>query len=160
MKRYDLKLFADYQQFSLQDEEAQGDLEQSWTEEATARLLAVGDGIIGVGTVRPSDVPVALLVLEGPPELDKQSDLIVEASLDVPSGVIVIAGCTDYFPDAQRVSIESGRYRVRVTYRGLSQISADGLDGDDSYEVALRPDPEMRPVAIVVDNRGSPSTAG
>jgi hypothetical protein len=42
MKQFKLKLFADYYyQFYLQDEKAKGDLSESWTNEATANLLAV-----------------------------------------------------------------------------------------------------------------------
>ena len=45
MKRtFEYKLFADYYQFYLQDECAEGNLGDSWSPEAVERLLAVGRG--------------------------------------------------------------------------------------------------------------------
>jgi hypothetical protein len=57
-KQHHFNLFADYHQFYLQDELVKGDLSDSWTSEATDRLLAVAPGTIGVGTVRNMTVPV------------------------------------------------------------------------------------------------------
>ena len=51
-QRHHLELFADYHQFYLQDEVADGNLGDSWTPEATDRLLAITEGTIGVGTLR------------------------------------------------------------------------------------------------------------
>ena len=59
------ELFADYFQFYLQDEAASGDLSDAWTPEAVEQLLAIGPGVIGVGTVRNVDVPVEIEVATG-----------------------------------------------------------------------------------------------
>lgn len=45
-------LFADCYQFYFQDEAASGDLSDAWTPQATEDLLAVGTGVIVVGTAR------------------------------------------------------------------------------------------------------------
>ena len=101
MKSFELVLFADYFQFYIQDEAAKGDLSQAWNEEATDRLLALAPGTVGIGTVRNMDVPVTVDILTHAPEDDFSAwDHVVEAGLDVASGRIVIAGCTDYVPDA------------------------------------------------------------
>jgi hypothetical protein len=135
---YSYTLFADYFQFYLQDEDADGDLSESWTDQATRDLLAVAHGIIGVGTVRNMDVPVEVEVHDSEPAYDaSQWDHIVECGIDVPSGKIVIAGCTDYFPDAARIHISPGSYRGRVHYGNLDSLSEDGLDGEDRYKIAL-----------------------
>src|SRR5271157_5437345 len=98
------RLFADYFQFYLQDERAKGDLSESWTEEAVAQLLALAPGTIGVGTVRNMEVPVDLELDDDLPNDDLNVwDHVNECSIEVPSGRIVVAGCTDYFPDAARV---------------------------------------------------------
>jgi hypothetical protein len=47
MQRFEYTLFADYFKFYLQDESADGDLSNSWTQEAVDRLLAVAPGTIG-----------------------------------------------------------------------------------------------------------------
>ena len=137
-EKYEFELFADYHQFYLQDEEADGDLSDSWTEQATKDLLALAPGTIGVGTVREMDVPVTVEVHSNEPEEDLTLwHHTTECSIDVPSGKIVVAGCTDYFPDAARISVEPGVYRARIYYGELDSLSEDGLDGDDKYKVAL-----------------------
>src|SRR5438045_4029156 len=99
---YKYEIFADYHQFYLQDDDQSfGDLSQAWTEEATERLLAVAPHVIGVGTVRNMNVPVTVTVHEAKPKIDEAEwDHITTASLQIDSGRIVVAGCTDYYPDA------------------------------------------------------------
>ena len=144
-QRHELRLVAEYYQFYLQDETAEGDLSDAWTPEAADRLLALAPGTIGVGTYRNADVPVLVEVHDREPVEEAAAwDRVNESTLDVPSGRIVIAGCTDYFPDAARIQVPSGRYRARVCYAGKSSLSADGFDGDDRYRVALWPAPESR----------------
>jgi hypothetical protein len=60
MRSFALKLLADYHQFYIQDEAADGDLSDSWDDAATARLLAIAPGTIGIGTVRNAEVPVTI----------------------------------------------------------------------------------------------------
>jgi len=65
---YNLQLFADYHHFYLQDEDAEGDLSDSWDAQAIAAMLAVGPGVVGIGTARNTDVPVSIILLEAPPD--------------------------------------------------------------------------------------------
>ncbi|GIQ76534.1 hypothetical protein [Bradyrhizobium sp. RD5-C2] len=144
MKSVELSLFADYSQFYIQDESASGDLSTAWTEEATDRMLAIASGTVGIGTVRNMHVPVSAQILEREPDHDFSDwDHVVEASLDVASGRIVIAGCTDYFPDAMRIETAPGTYRVRASYGALDTLSEDGLEGDDHYRLQLWPAPSI-----------------
>lgn len=138
MQRFEYRLFADYFQFYLQDDTAEGDLSNSWTKEAVDRLLAVAPGTIGVGTVRNMNVPVVVEITSGEPPSDLSAwDRVNECTIAVQSGRIVIAGCTDYFPDAARIELAPGSYRARIYYGSPNSLSADGLDGDDHYKVAL-----------------------
>lgn len=138
MRKFDYKLFADYFQFYLQDERANGDLSDAWTPEAVDRLLAIAPGTIGVGTARNMTVPVVVEISDTEPDEDLTPwDQVNECNLDVPSGRIVIAGCTDYFPDAARIEVSPGSYRARVYYGNLDALSDDHLDGDDHYRVVL-----------------------
>jgi hypothetical protein len=101
-----------------------------------------------VGTVRNMEVPVTLEVLSSEPPVDLQSwEHIVECSLVASSSSLVIAGCTDYFPEAARIPIEPGTYRVRACFAGLDSLSEDALEGDDRYHLQLWPAP---PVGLVV----------
>jgi hypothetical protein len=138
VRKFEYELVADYYQFYLQDEGATGDLSNSWTQEAVDRLLAVAPGTIGVGTVRNMRVPVVVEVSDTEPDEDVTAwDQVNECSLDVLSGRIVVAGCTDYFPDAARIEVPPGSYRARLYYANLDALSEDGLDGDDYYKVVL-----------------------
>ncbi len=142
-------LFADYFQFYLQDEAATGNLSGAWTETAVERLVAVAPGTIGVGTVRNMNVPVNVELLERAPDTKLESwDHVVECSLLVKSSHLVIAGCTDYFPDAARIPVEPGTYRVRVCFSGLAQIAEDGLSGEDKYELLVWPALPIDPVVL------------
>ena len=146
-------LFADYFQFYLQDEAVDGYLSDSWTDEAVTRLLAVAPGTVGVGTVRNMEVPVTLDVLASEPALDEGAyDHIVEGSLSVGGKNLVIAGCTGCFPEAARIQIEPGSYRVRACFSGLETLSEDGVDGEDHYHLQLWPAPPAE--VAVIKQRG------
>jgi hypothetical protein len=137
------ELFADYFQFYLQDEAAVGDLSNSWGPEAVERLLAIAPGTIGVGTVRNMTVPVEVEVAQQPPSEDLDGwDRVNECSIEIPTGRLVVAGCTDYFPDAARLAVQPGSYRARIYYRGLNTVSANGLEGADFYRIVLWPGPQ------------------
>jgi hypothetical protein len=141
-----LELLADYFQFYLQDENAKGDLSDSWGSEAVDRLLAVAQGTVGIGTVRNMTVPVVVEILDAEPKGDADAwDHVTECSLDVPTGRVVIAGCTDYFPKAARIEVTPGLYRVRVSYGGLDTISMDCLSGEDHYRIQLWRGPRIDP---------------
>ena len=136
-----LELFADYFQFYIQDENANGDLSEKWTDEAVEQLLAITDGTIGVGTVRNMDVPVTIKTFDTEPafltDVENVIGQINECNIEVNSGKVVIAGCTDYFPDAKRIELKNGIYRARIYYGNLDKLSEDGLDGEDFYEIHL-----------------------
>jgi hypothetical protein len=87
-------------------------------------------------------VPVALTIHADEPEDDfHEWDLVNECSFTVCSGRIAILGCTDALPEAARISLAPGPYRLRVSYSGLDSLSEDGLDGDDFYRLQLWPAP-------------------
>jgi inactivated superfamily I helicase len=109
-------VFADYHQFYLND----------------ANVLVVF-------TARNFDVPVRVELHETEPSLRlDQADHVVVADLRS-TGTIVIAGCTDYWPDAARFSVPPGQLRVAIVFTGLDTISRNGLEGDDRYTLHLWP---------------------
>lgn len=149
-RTFEYDIFADYHQFYLQDDDQSfGDLSQAWTEEATDRLLAVAPHVIGVGTVRNMEVPVSVVIHEAQPKIDPDKwDHITTASLKIDTGRIVVAGCTDYYPDAARIDVKPGIYEAIVCYANLASLSTDGLDGEDSYHVHLFPGREIPPAIL------------
>src|SRR6266850_827574 len=141
MREFRYEIFADYHQFYLQDDDqSKGDLSEAWTKEATERLLAVAPHVIGVGTVRNMTVPVSISVHDSRPKIrEEEWDQITTASLKIDTGRIVVAGCTDYFPEAARIDVKPGVYEAIVCYGKLNSLSADGFEGDDLYCVHLFP---------------------
>jgi hypothetical protein len=149
MAQHHFYIFADYFQFYLQDEEAVGGLSEAWTTTAHKRMLGIDSGTIVVGTVRNMTVPVDVEVLERIPRQSLDSwDHVVDCAIEVASGKLVIAGCTDYFPEAARISIAPGTYRVRVYYGRLGSIGEDRLKGDDRYHITLWPGEYIDPVVV------------
>ena len=159
--RLALSVFADYHQFHVLDERAEGNHADSWTPQAFARMLAVASGTLAVGTARNIDVPVTVEVLEAEPTAEFSGcDLVNEATLEVTSGTVLVAGCTDYLPDARRFTIPVGRYRVRVAYRGLGTVSPDQLEGQDRYQVTLWRDDRAVEPRTLHDARATPGGGG
>ena len=139
-----LQLFADYFQFYVQDEPASGDLSDAWSQDAADRLLAVAPGVVGVGTVSNGNVPVTVEVLDVSPFDDSAGfDQVNECTLVVTQGPLVVAGCTDYFPDAARIPAQPGIYRVRVSYR-----IADAPSAQELYRLQLWPAPVIEPTVV------------
>jgi hypothetical protein len=155
-EKHEFELFPDYYQFYLQDEQTTDGLADAWTDQASEDLFAIALGTIGISTVSHMyDVPVTAEIHTSAPDDDLDRwDHIIECNIDIPSGKIVVAGCTDYFPDAARISVEPGMYQVRVFYgelassRGRDQYKPDSPKGNDQYKVVLWPGESIDPKVI------------
>lgn len=154
MQSYKLNLFADYHTFTLQDELADGDFSQGFTEETVRTMLvAILPDAIGIQTARNTTVPVEVVVDEKAPD-DNFSDYdrVNECSLEVPSGKLVVMG-NDYFPEAKRIEVTPGTYRVRIYYKNLDSVIDDAeQEGEDEYKVVLWPQTPFGPVQVLKAN--------
>ncbi len=131
--RDELRLFADYYQIHLFDEGSATDLGGVWTEEAAADQLAVGSDAMAVGTVVNVFVSVVVEVLDRLPVDDSvEFDHLVEGSLHVSSGRLVVMGCTDYEPEAARFTIPAGWVRVRVAKSNLDVACRSNVNSDEN----------------------------
>jgi hypothetical protein len=156
MSRFALSIFADDFQFYIEDDGAplvEVDFSDAWTKETVERQLVATRRAIGIGTSRNMTVPVVIELVAICPDADPAAELITEASFDVPSGRLVIRGCTDYAPDATRIEVVPGRHRARIFYYDQEKVSEDALEGDDRYRVVLWPDSELVAPRILVDRR-------
>ncbi len=124
LKQYQYQLFADYFQFYVEDENPEDTTEYIWDDKKPVEIgLALGKGIIAVGTERNFTVPVSLEIHDSEPDDDfSRWNRVNECSNDVPSGTLVIFGCTDYRPDAARVQVDPQCYRARIYYGGLDTV--------------------------------------
>lgn len=177
IRRYHFDIFADYHQVYLEDcqlmeEEIAGlvydpaetaeqfaarmqRLEQSderitsfFTPEAQARHLGIAHGTLCIHTARYVEVPVRVEVRDTPELVDWTGwDFVVEASLDVPSGCLVIHGPAGELEDPH-IALAPGTYRARVYYGGIATVSGDALEGADHYLVMLWPAPSAQPIVL------------
>lgn len=128
----ELELFADYYQIHVFDDGSVTDLGDAWTDEAVLDGLAAAADAIAVGTTVNVNVTVTLEVLEAAPEDDSaEFDHVVEGSLQVSSGRLVVMGCTDYEPEAARFGVAAGPVRVRVARSNLAEAERLDIDSDD-----------------------------
>ena len=139
MESFHLNIFASYFQFVVQDEKSETEIAHLWNPQTIRDLFISASDIVGIGTVRDLTVPVGIDILDHPlANNDERAwDQIIECSITVPSGRLVVTGVTDYFPDAKRIPLEPGKYRVRILYGKLDSVSSDGLDGEDNYKLQI-----------------------
>jgi hypothetical protein len=71
---------------------------------------------------------------------------VAEASLELPSGNLEIHECTGGSID--QITVAPGSYRVRAYFGALSELSEDGLEGNDHYRLVLWPAP-FKPVLVL-----------
>ena len=141
---------ASYHQFYLRDREAPHDEGSAsfWTRDAFAARLALGRGLIGVGTESAGEVQVAVQIRTTEPSADDLDswDHVVEGPLRVSSGRMIVHGVddvgmedTDPNVSARQFSLPPGSYRVRVHGAGFSTVVDE--EGDDSYHLLIWPAP-------------------
>jgi len=112
----------------------------TWTEQSVADMLAAGRGKLGISTVRNFNVPVTVVIRTMEPQDSFETwDHVAEASIEVPSGRIVVTEPTGSLPDALRIPVEPGTYRARIFYGLLDKIDEMGFEGEDHYRVVLWP---------------------
>ncbi|MEV7188218.1 hypothetical protein [Kitasatospora sp. NPDC093102] len=150
-----LRLFADYFQLHVMDEDAEDDLGDAWTDEAVSDGLAVSEQTLGIGTQANMYVDVTVELLDRRPgDASDAFDHVVEASVEVPSGRLAILGCTDYLPDAARFEVPKGFVRVLASRANLADVRQPGEEGSDAPEVVEQvhlqvwPAPHSSPVVI------------
>ena len=148
-RRYDLELFADYFQFYVCDGAFVTDTGTLWDDATTDRMLAVGPDLIAVGTARNMSVPVTIeLTPDAPIDDSAEWEQVIECGMAVASGVVLAFGCTEERGAAARFEVAPGPYVARVSYAGLTELSDDGLEGEDRYRVQLWPG-EITPVRVI-----------
>jgi hypothetical protein len=149
IQRYQYNIFADYHQFYLQDALAPGNLNDLWKREDCEQMFAAEPGLVLIGTMRDRTVPVEVEIRDAPSEEPFENwDHVVDGSIEIPSGFVVVAGCTDFFPSAARISVQPGNYRLRVFYGGSETVSENRFEGQDHYKVSLWPGEPISPFIL------------
>ena len=138
--QYPLNFYTSHCQFYIADKDSDRETgsDNFWTKDAFNDRLAIEDGILGVGIECYGPVKGELHLLSEPGnyiDMD-QFDHIVEAGLDIRSGVIQILDCPTSTVELE-VNVIPGRYRVRVYSSNLASV--DGDEGDDFYMIEIWP---------------------
>jgi hypothetical protein len=139
-----MTLFADYFQFYLQDDSTEIPtlLEDLWTKQTLADMCALEPGFVAVSTVRNMSVPVTIEIRESlhQTEADLSSyDHVVECSIVIKTGQMVVMGCGQYYPGALRIPLTPGTYQITLYYQALDTLRENGLEGDDHYTIVVSP---------------------
>lgn len=146
MSRFYFRVFADYFGFELLDDGALLPPDRI-NQETIANRVATSQGVINVTTQRNYYVPVVIEILAAGLLEDHHPnetwDHVVECSIEITSGRLVVLGTTDYYPDAPRIPIQPGTYQATIYSGGLSTLSEDGLRGEDVYWIVLQPGPAV-----------------
>ena len=140
MMKYLLNFNTSYNQFYIYDKGSKGNTNSNsfWTNEAFNDRLAVEEGILGIGTECYGNVKAELQILK----IDDNEDLsfydhIVEAGLEIKSGIIEVMDCPASKVELA-VVVPPGFYRVRIYSSNLASIIDD--DGDDFYLIKIWPE--------------------
>jgi hypothetical protein len=116
------RIYASHSQFYVQDGVLRPgaiDEQTFWTKEASARRVAVGKGILGIGTGSYDFVKVRVEHHDSNPHLDLgQWDHVAEAGLDVETELILVMGCLS--PTGLFFEVKPGHYRVRACQANLA----------------------------------------
>ncbi|MCG0284536.1 hypothetical protein [Streptomyces sp. PSAA01] len=130
-----LELFADYFQIHALDDKSEGDLSDVWTDQSVLDGLGAVEDALAIGTAVNVTVAVSVHILTEQPDDDRDDfDHVVEASLNLVSGRLVVLGCTDYLPDAARFDMPAGWIRVRASRRNLAAAIQADIDPYEAPE--------------------------
>ena len=141
---------ADYFQIYLCDPAHEEDFATLWTNQSVDDRIVAMQNTVAFGTGRNMTVPVQVIQHRNQPEIASliaAADHAVIAGLICTSGLLKLAGCTDYLPDAFALSIVMGPVGAAFLSFGLNSI--DGLDGEDRYSLHVWP-AEERPATTVL----------
>jgi hypothetical protein len=142
-------VFADYFQFILIDEKSEDDFSTLWSKAALDRMLAVGTRAVCPGTLRNVDVAVEIEILPTSPCIKlSEWDHAVEASINIPSGKLVVMSCSGYLPDSPRIDVKPGTYQLISLAGGIGSIQTEWEPADDVYRVCLWPGESRAPNLI------------
>jgi hypothetical protein len=142
----DTEIYASHMQFYVAAADGEQRTDIVWDGGGLERHLGVAEGVIAVGTVGYCDVPVVVEVWDEHAPLDLDGwDHVVEASLEVSSGRVVLGG-VEGPADLAPLDVAPGTYRVRSSAAGLDD--ADELDGGDRYRIQLWPADAAEPEVV------------
>ena len=143
----EIRVYASHHQFYVMDSDYRGDSADPsfWSKESFDRRLAIGDGMLGIGTGTYGFVTVRAEEHRAEPPLDLAAwDHVTECSLELKTEFLLIMGCLA--DSGLFFKMSPGTYRVRVCHANLAESEQEVLgewEGDfgDWYLVQFWPGP-------------------
>jgi hypothetical protein len=145
----DLQVFADYSQFYVADRVYSADTSVIWDDPTTTkRQLAVGDGLVAIGTKRYGTVPVNVSWHPREPKLNTTGvSRVNECGLTITTQLVI--GNPISKPELTVMEgVDPGHYAVRIMYMFQDQVTNDEV-GNDKYTVEIWPVDTAPPVKYV-----------
>jgi len=142
--KFPLDFYTSYSQFYIYDKDSEGATASDtfWTNDAFNDRLAIETGVLGVGTECYGPVKAELEILNMSANVTDPDgyDHIVEAGIEVKSGIIQIINCPDWTVQLE-VEVDPGFYRARIYSSNLASVEGD--EGDDFYRIEIWLDKNM-----------------
>jgi hypothetical protein len=136
--KYQLEFYTQYSQFYICDKDSENDTgaKSFWTNEAFNDRLAVGTGVLGIGTECYGPIKGELILLDSSESItdNNEYDHIVEGGLEINSGIIQVLDCPNSIVQLE-LPVTPGTYRVRVYSSDLASVEGD--EGDDFYKIEI-----------------------
>jgi hypothetical protein len=144
---YNLHVFADNFQFQLQDQIEDCEYPEYWNDALLTQLFVSGNRIVGIGTVRDLDIDLTLEIYADPmdeKQLEEEPDVshcdhAAQTNLELPSGKLLITGCTTDYEETIKLDLPAQYYGVRIFWQELDSIDELGFEGEDKYLIQLWP---------------------
>jgi hypothetical protein len=137
---YNLKFFTEYYQFYIQDAttKASTDSDIFWTAQASEDKMAVEEGLLGISVAKYAEIQVQINMHQQQKNIFNLQDYdhVVEASIDLPSGMLQVLNCTGMEKQLE-VNVSPGSYTVRSSSANLKTVQGD--TGDDFYVIDIYP---------------------
>jgi hypothetical protein len=149
----ELIVFADHWQILVVDEASAMNFADAWTDPDDDRPgISVGRDAISVAAEVNVNVGVRVAVTDARPSVaDVDYDYLAEASIDVPTGHLVVMG---FLSNAARFAVPAGPMRILIGRSNLAAAYEADIDSDRSDETMERlslwawPDATSAPVVL------------
>jgi hypothetical protein len=137
--------YTQYNQFYIADKFSpkKTDDESFWSSLAYNDRLAIGDGILGIGTecYGPINGELNILSKANTNFNPNKFDHIVEGGVESKSGKIEILDCPNSKVELA-IKVAPGNYLVRIYSSNLRSVKGD--EGDDYYKIEIWPDNNLQ----------------
>ncbi len=119
-------VFADYNQFFLFDAVIQPPYPETIPESALKEKFQLLPNLLAIYTDSSGYVSVKVTTSEIDNKIDSETwHNIAFGNISVPSGSLILAGCTDYLPSCPRIKVPSGNCSFFLASRGLGEVEQE-----------------------------------